>query len=269
MMKGFDSFAGKTALVTGAGTGLGRGFALRLAELGATIALSARRGDRLEAVAEDIRAAGGRAITCPMDIREPKAVEATVARIVDETGRIDILINNAAGNFICRAEKLTPNGWNAVVGTVLNGAAYCSLAAGRRMLEQGSGKILSITASYAWVGGPGTAHSAAAKAGVIAMSKTLAVEWGGRNVQVNCLCPGFVDTEQSHEVLWPTPEAQRRILDRIPAGRFGSLEETIEAGLFLCSSAADYVNGEVFTIDGGEWLNKGAFVLPAPTLDRA
>lgn len=263
-MKGFDSFAGKTALITGAGTGLGRGFALRLAELGATVALSARRGDRLEAVAGEIRAAGGRALVCPMDIRQPQAVEATVARIVADTGRIDILINNAAGNFICRAENLTPNGWNAVVGTVLNGSAYCALAAGRHMLSQGGGKILGITASYAWVGGPGTVHSAAAKAGMIAMAKTLAVEWGGRNVQVNCLCPGFVDTEQSHQVLWPTPDGQRRILGRIPAGRFGTVEETVEAGVFLCSSAADYVNGEVFTIDGGEWLNKSAFVLPDP-----
>lgn len=130
------------------------------------------------------------------------------------------------------------------------------------MLAQGGGKILSITASYAWVGGPGTVHSAAAKAGLIAMSKTLAVEWGGRNVQVNCLCPGFVDTEQSNAVLWPTREGQQRIIGRIPAGRFGTAEETVEAGVYLCSAAADYVNGEVFTIDGGEWLNKGAFLLP-------
>lgn len=260
-MKGFDSFGGKTALVTGAGTGLGRAFAMRLAELGAMVALCARRTERLEAVAAEIGARGGRALVCPLDIRDAQAVEATVARLVEQTGRLDILINNAAGNFICRAEKLTPNGWNAVVNIVLNGSAYCTMAAGRQMLKQGGGKILSITASYAWVGGPGTVHSAAAKAGLIAMSKTLAVEWGGRNVQVNCLCPGFVDTEQSHEVLWPTVEGQQRLIDRIPAGRFGTVEETVEAGVFLCSDAANYVNGEVFTIDGGEWLNKGAFVL--------
>lgn len=263
-MIGFDSFTGRTALVTGAGTGLGRGFALRLAGLGATVVLSARRAERLEAVAEEIRGRGGRALACPMDIRDAQAVEDTMQRIVDQTGRIDILINNAAGNFICRAEKLTPNGWNAVVGIVLNGSAYCTLAAGRRMLKQGGGRILSITASYAWVGGPGTVHSAAAKAAIIAMSKTLAVEWGGRNVQVNCLCPGFVDTEQSREVLWPTAAGRKRISDRIPAGRFGTIEETVEAGVFLCSDAAQYVNGEVLTIDGGEWLNKGAFVLPDP-----
>ncbi len=263
-MRGFDSFAGKTALVTGAGTGLGRGFALRLAGLGATVVLSARNVERLEAVAQEIRAGGGRALVRPLDIRDPKAVEATIQGVADETGRLDVLINNAAGNFVCRAEELSANGWNAVINIVLNGSAYCTLAAGRRMLAQGGGKILSITASYAWVGGPGTVHSATAKAGLIAMTKTLAVEWGGRNVQVNCLCPGFVDTEQSHAVLWPTAEGQKRITDRIPAGRFGTIEETVEAGVYLCSRAADYVNGEVFTIDGGEWLNKGAFVLPEP-----
>ena len=260
-MKGFDSFGGKTALVTGAGTGLGRGFALRLAELGATVVLAARRVERLEAVAGEIRARGGRVLVQPLDIRDASAVERAVQRVVEETGHLDVLINNAAGNFICRAEKLTPNGWNAVVNIVLNGSAYCALAAGRRMLAQGRGRILSIVASYAWVGGPGTVHSAAAKAGLVAMTKTLAVEWGGRGVRVNCLCPGFVDTEQSHEVLWPTAEGQARIRERIPAGRFGTIEETVEAGLYLCSDAGEYVNGEVLTIDGGEWLNKGAFVL--------
>lgn len=261
-MKGFDSFGGKTAMVTGSGTGLGRVFALRLAEMGATVALVARRRERLEAVAEEIRAGGGKALTIPLDIRDPEAVEAGVDRIVRETGSIDILINNAAGNFVARAENITPNGWNAVINIVLNGSFYCASAAGRRMLKQRAGKILNITASYAWVGGPGTVHSASAKAGLIAMAKTLAVEWGGRNVQVNCLCPGFIDTEQSREKLWPTAEGREHILDRVPAHRFGTPEETVEAGLYLCSSAADYVNGEVFTIDGGEWLNKGALQLP-------
>lgn len=261
-MRGFDSFQGKTVMVTGAGTGLGRAFALRFAELGATIALVARRVERLEAVAEEIGAAGGKALVVPLDIRDAEAVEAGVERIVQETGRIDVLVNNAAGNFIARAEDITPNGWNAVVGIVLNGSFYCAHAAGKRMLAQRSGKILNITASYAWVGGPGTVHSASAKAGLITMARTLAVEWGGRNVQVNCLCPGFVNTEQSREKLWPTQEASDHILERVPAGRFGTIDETVEAGVYLCSDAASYVNGEVFTIDGGEWLNKGALKLP-------
>lgn len=120
-----------------------------------------------------------------------------------------------------------------MINVVLNGTAACTLAAGRHMLKQGSGKVLSISAAYAWYGGPGTAHSAAAKAGVIAMSQSLAVEWGSRNVQVNCLCPGFVDTEQSRTALWPTTEWAAADIVVIPAGRFGTIDETVEAGLFM------------------------------------
>jgi len=256
------SIEGTTVMITGGGTGLGRGFALRFAEAGATVALVARNSERLEAVAAEVRGQGGVAFVYQADIRDASAVQKVVDAIVADTGRLDVLVNNAAGNFVARAEDVTPNGWNAVVGIVLNGSFYCARAAGRQMLKQGSGKILSVVASYAWVGGPGTVHSAAAKAGVIAMTKTLAVEWGPRNLQVNCLCPGFVDTEQSRQVLWPTEAARAKLVSRIPAGRFGSIEEVVEAGFYLCSPAADYINGEVLTIDGGEWLNKGAFVLP-------
>lgn len=258
------TFSNKTFFITGAGTGIGKAFALRAAALGATVALGGRREDPLRETSAEIAEAGGQSLICPIDIRNPDDVDATIARVVAETGHIDVLINNAAGNFVARAEDISPRGWNAVINTVLNGTAYCTLAAGKHMLNQRSGKVLSISAAYAWHGGPGTAHSAAAKAGVIAMSKSLAVEWGPRNVQVNCLCPGFVDTPQSRTALWPTAEGQQHILGSIPAGRFGTIEETIEAGLFLCSPAADYINGEVLVIDGGQWLNKGAFVLPEP-----
>jgi NAD(P)-dependent dehydrogenase (short-subunit alcohol dehydrogenase family) len=257
----FGSIKGATVMITGGGTGLGRSFALRFAEAGATVALVARNSERLEAVAAEIRSQGGVALVQKADIRDAGAVQKVVDAIVAETGRLDVLINNAAGNFVARAEDVTPNGWNAVVGIVLNGSFYCARAAGLQMLRQGSGKILSVVASYAWVGGPGTVHSAAAKAGVIAMTKTLAVEWGPRNLQVNCLCPGFVDTEQSRQALWPTEASRAKLISRIPAGRFGTIEEVVEAGFYLCSPAADYINGEVLTVDGGEWLNKGAFVL--------
>lgn len=256
------TFADRTVLITGAGTGIGRGFALRAAALGARVAVAGRREHLLQQTVGEIEAAGGQAFACPVDIRKPEAVESTIEGIVQRTGSIDVLINNAAGNFLVRAEELSANGWNTVINIVLNGTAYCTLAAGRHMLRQGRGKILSISASYAWTGGPGTVHSAAAKAGVIAMSQTLAVEWGPGNVQVNCLCPGFVDTEQSRTALWPSESARRRILDTIPAGRFETIEETVEAGLFLCTPAANYITGEVLVADGGQWLNKGVFTLP-------
>lgn len=251
-----NTFSKKTFFITGAGTGIGKSFALRAAALGATVALGGRRKDLLQRTAQEIEQAGGNAIICALDIRDNQQVESIMETIIARTGKLDVLINNAAGNFVARAENITANGWNAVINTVLNGTAYATLAAGKHMLGQGYGKILSISAAYAWYGGPGTVHSAAAKAGVIAMSQTLATEWGPRNIQVNCLCPGFVDTEQSRTALWPTQEGKERILSTIPAGRFGTLIETVEAGLFLCSPAADYINGEVLVIDGGQWLNK-------------
>ena len=256
------SFEDRTVLITGAGTGIGRGFALRAAALGARVAVAGRREHLLQETVQAIETAGGQAFACPVDIRKPDAVESAIDAVVQRTGSIDVLVNNAAGNFLVRAEDLSANGWNAVINVVLNGTAYCTLAAGRHMLRQGRGKILSISASYAWTGGPGTVHSAAAKAGVIAMSQTLAVEWGPSNIQVNCLCPGFVDTEQSRTALWPSDSARQRILDTIPAGRFETVEETVELGLFLCTPAANYINGEVLVADGGQWLNKGVFTLP-------
>jgi NAD(P)-dependent dehydrogenase (short-subunit alcohol dehydrogenase family) len=259
-----DTLKNQAVLITGAGTGIGRGFARRAAQLGAKVALAGRRAELLEAVATEIRAAGGQALVCPVDIRKPDEVEACVQKVVDSFGSIDVLVNNAAGNFVARAEDISPNGWNTVINIVLNGTAYCTLAAGKRMLAQQRGKILSISAAYAWYGGPGTAHSAAAKAGVIALTQTLAVEWGGRNVQINCLCPGFVDTEQSRTALWPSQEARDTIVSSIPAGRFETVEETVEAGLFLGSPMANYINGEVLVADGGQWLNKGVFKLPEP-----
>lgn len=258
------TFSDNVLFITGAGTGIGRAFANRAAELGATVVLAGRRETILKTAANEIVSKGGRALPCPLDIRQPEAVQQAIDGVVDQLGSIDILINNAAGNFIARAEDISPNGWNTVIDIVLNGTAYCTLAAGRHMLRQRRGKVLSISASYAWNGGPGTAHSAAAKAGVIALSQSLAVEWGSSNVQVNCLCPGFVDTEQSQTALWPTEEGRKRVLSTIPAGRFETIGETVDCGLFLCSPAASYITGEVLVADGGQWLNKGAFVLPPP-----
>jgi NAD(P)-dependent dehydrogenase (short-subunit alcohol dehydrogenase family) len=168
--------------------------------------------------------------------------------------------SSRAGNFICPAEKLSPNGWNAVVNIVLNGSFYCSRAAGLRMIESGrGGSILNIVATYAWTGGPGTIHSACAKAGVVCMTRTLAVEWARYKIRVNAIAPGPVETEGAGSKLWATPEVREAMLKTIPRGRIGSAEEIARASAYLVSDFADFVTGEVLVMDGGQWLGKGMF----------
>jgi len=194
---------------------------------------------------------------------EPEAVDALVAAAVDRYGRVDVLVNNAAGNFVVKAEDLSPNGWRAVVGIVLDGSFLCSRAAGRRMIEQGEGgAILSVIASYAWTGGPGTVHSAAAKAGVQALTKTLAVEWAEHGIRANCICPGPTDTEGAGQALWPTEEDRARVAATVPLGRLASPEEVAVWAAALCSPYAGYITGETLTIDGGHWLEQESY-LPA------
>ena len=180
-------------------------------------------------------------------------------RIVSELGRIDVLINNAAGNFVSRAEDISPNGWNTVINIVLNGTAYCTLAAGRHMLKQGAGKVLSISAAYAWYGGPGTVHSAAAKAGVIAMSQTLAVEWGARGVRVNAVAPGWVKTEMDHADQAGGSYNDRDIVEHVPMGRFARPGDVASAIAWLCDGdQSGFVNGVVLPVDGG-WTADGSW----------
>jgi NAD(P)-dependent dehydrogenase (short-subunit alcohol dehydrogenase family) len=176
-------------------------------------------------------------------------------------------VNNAAGNFICKAEDLTPNGWNAVVGIVLNGSFYCSRAVGRHMIARGEGgSILSILANYAWTGSAGTIHSASAKAGVMAMTQTLAVEWAPHRIRVNAIAPGPIESPGAARQLWGTEAAKAAIARGVPIGRWGRAEDVASAASFLVSPHAGYVTGEVLTVDGGQWLQRGTFnFLSLPT----
>jgi NAD(P)-dependent dehydrogenase (short-subunit alcohol dehydrogenase family) len=257
------TFEGRAAIVTGGGSGLGRAIALELARLGANVVVAGRREEPLLETVALVEKGGGQAYAQPTDVREPEAVDALVAAAVERFGRVDVLVNNAAGNFVVKAEDLSPNGWRAVVGIVLDGSFLCSRAAGRQMIEQGDGgAILGVIASYAWTGGPGTAHSAAAKAGILALTRTLAVEWAEHGIRVNCICPGPTDTEGAGQALWPTEEDRERVAATVPAGRLASPEEIAVWAAALCSPYADYITGENLTIDGGHWLEQESY-LPA------
>jgi NAD(P)-dependent dehydrogenase (short-subunit alcohol dehydrogenase family) len=173
---------------------------------------------------------------------------------------VDILINNAAGNFICRAEDLSPNGWTAVVSIVLNGSFFCARAVARHLIARGGGgSIVSILANYVWTGSAGTVHSAAAKAGVLSMTRTLAVEWARHGIRVNAVAPGPIESPGAARQLWSSEAAVDRITSRVPLGRWGQPEDVADAVTFLVSPGAGFITGDVITIDGGAWIGRGTF----------
>lgn len=263
------SLQGRAAIITGGGTGIGLAIAREYARLGASLVLASRNMERLETAAHQLAQQGARVVTAQTDVRDAAQVDRMCSRAMQEYGRIDILVNNAAGNFICPAEKLSVNGWDAVVNIVLNGSFYCSRAAGLAMIENGrGGSILNIVAAYAWTGGPGTIHSASAKAGVLAMTRTLAVEWARYRIRVNALSPGPVETEGAGSRLWAAPEVRQAMLRQVPRGRIGQTQEVANAAAYLVSDYADFITGEVLVMDGGMWLGKGMFPEPSATATK-
>jgi NAD(P)-dependent dehydrogenase (short-subunit alcohol dehydrogenase family) len=249
---------GKRILVTGGGTGLGLAMGRRFAELGADLVICGRRQEVLEEAACSLRAETGGTVTWHrLDIRDPEAVEETIGRIWAEAP-LDVLVNNAAGNFAARAETLSHRALDTVINIVLHGTAYVTLACGKRWIAaQRPGTVLSIIATYAWTGSGYVLPSAMSKAGVLAMTQSLAVEWGGKGVRLNAIAPGPFPTEAAWGNLVPRPELANELETRNPLGRPGRHQELADLAVYLVADGSAYVNGACVTIDGGEWL-KGA-----------
>jgi len=258
-----NTYADQVVLITGGGTGLGKAMAIEFARLGASIAIVSRNKDNLAKGEEAIKALGAKVVTVSCDIREPEQIAAAFDEIEQSLGAVDVLVNNAAGNFPVPAEKMSANAWRSVTQIVLDGTFFCSTEFARRCLaREAGGAVLNIGATYSWTGGPGTAHSAAAKAGVTNLTQSLSVEWAPDNIRVNCLAPGLFLHEDHHSGLVDgikggTGKADPLANNRIPAGRTGQLHELGWAATFLCSPFAAYITGHTLVVDGANWLRRG------------
>lgn len=244
---------GHVAFVTGGGTGITGGVARAFAEAGASVALVSRKMEHLVPAAQLINENGGTAIPVVADVRQPAEVESAVAKTVEQFGKIDIVVNGAAGNFLCKAEELSPNGFGTVVDIDLKGTFnVCRVAFAQ--LKEHRGQILNISATLHYLGTPMQLHVSAAKAGVDALTRNLAVEWGRYGIRVNAIAPGPIEDTEGMTRLVPEP-FKEKLKKSVPLGRFGRIVDIEKAAVFICSNAASFINGVVLVVDGGHWLS--------------
>jgi 2,4-dienoyl-CoA reductase [(3E)-enoyl-CoA-producing], peroxisomal len=243
---------GKVAFVTGGGTGITGGIARAFAEAGARVAITSRKPENLEAMKQIIESAGGECFTIPADVRDYEAVEKAIAATVENFGKIDIVVNGAAGNFLCAAEELSANGFGTVVDIDTKGTFNVCRAAFAE-LKKNQGQILNISSTLHYLGTPYQIHVSAAKAGVDAITRNLAVDWGKYGIRVNGIAPGPIEDTEGMRRLIPKP-IKEKIKKRIPIGRFGRIKDIENAAVFLCSDAAGFINGVTLVVDGGQWL---------------
>jgi NAD(P)-dependent dehydrogenase (short-subunit alcohol dehydrogenase family) len=251
------SYEGKVVIVTGGGTGLGKAIATEFGRLGASVGIVSRDETHRSAGVAAVEAAGGKALAAQCDIRDAESVAAAFDAVESGLGPIDVLVNNAAGNFPVPAEDMSPNAWRTVVDIVLNGTFLCCREVARRWIPAGrDGAIVNVGASYAWTGGPGFAHSAAAKAGVKNLTETLAVEWAPYDIRVNGLVPGLMPHEDETAAIAAVPGKYVGQDSRVPAGRVGAPRELAWAATFLCSPFAGYISGHTLVVDGANWQRR-------------
>ncbi len=261
-------FDGQVALITGGGTGIGFGIAQLLAELGATVIIASRNQTHLEPAIEQLRAAGGKADSLILDVRDSDGVKAAIRSVADRLGRIDVLVNNAAGNFYVPSESMSANAWRSVIEIDLSGTFFCSQAVMPIMRDHGGGRIVNISMTLHYRGWPLMAHATAAKAGIDAVTRTLALEWARHGIRVNAVAPGPVPTEGVKKAFSAPPDAvpdvfsvERAMEDyarrSIPLARMGSPRDIANMVAFLASPAGDWITGSIMVVDGGEWLQKG------------
>jgi 3-oxoacyl-[acyl-carrier protein] reductase len=248
------SVEGLTVVVTGSSQGIGRAVAVGMAREGAKVVVNSRHREKLQPVVEEIENSRGEVLAVQADMRNPDDVNRLMEEARKRFGRIDVLINNAGGSFGHRLDELSPNGFEAVVRNNLNQVFYACRAVRPIMAEQGGGKIINISSVAGLRGSPGLGAYGAAKAGVIQLTQTLAVEWAVYGITVNCIAPGLILTEGAEEVLVPNEEKRREYERKIPAGRLGVPEDILNACIYLSSPASSYVNGHTLVVDGGPRL---------------